>query len=360
MHKIRLGIIGCGGMGTRSHVKGLLALQDRMTVAATCDIEIERAKAVATAVGAQMAVSDFRELLEHVDAVLVALPHDLHFPIGLSCLEAGKHVLMEKPLCNTEEQCIRLIEEAERCKLTLMTAYPVPFWPIIRKMLEFVENKTYGEVFQLSVWTEQYTIRDPGHWILSAERLGGGQFFSHGCHYIDLMFRFLGRPVKGVHMGSNKGTPWMEKEGTSNVTIEFENGAMGYHFGTWGARGTRLGWSLHVHCTEGMLEYNRKDNKLFLHSNLRKERGDLVTRDRTRVLMEDDQGGKGTQYETAHFLDCIATGQRPITDGTTSLQGLRAIWRLYEADRANAIADLRSLGLDEDWKAEAASGRIIK
>ena len=48
---------------------------------------------------------------------------------------------------------------------------------------------------------------------------------------------------------------WMEKEGTSNVTMRFESGALGYHFGTWGARGTRLSYSFHAHCTEGMLEF---------------------------------------------------------------------------------------------------------
>ncbi|WP_376774479.1 hypothetical protein [Paenibacillus eucommiae] len=54
------------------------------------------------------------------------------------------------------------------------------------------------------------------------------------------MLRFLRNPVKGVHRRTNQGTLLMEKEGTSNVTIEFENGVLGYHFGTWGARGTRL------------------------------------------------------------------------------------------------------------------------
>ena len=48
-----------------------------------------------------------------------------------------------------------------------------------------------------------------------------------------LLLWFLGRPVKGIHLGTNYGTPWMEMEGTSNVAIEFEGGPIGYHFGTW-------------------------------------------------------------------------------------------------------------------------------
>ncbi|MDE2800756.1 MAG: hypothetical protein OXI94_18980, partial [Gemmatimonadota bacterium] len=57
--------------------------------------------------------------------------------------------------------------------------------------------------------------------------------------------------------------------------------------------------------------------------------------------------GKHTENEMAHFLDCIETGQTPLTDGKSSLQGLRVIWRLYEAEQAGHIADLTGLGLDE-------------
>ena len=68
-----------------------------------------------------------------------------------------------------------------------------------------------------------------GHWIRSVQQLSGEQFFSHGCHYIDLLRWFLGRPVKGIHVGTRLGTPWVEKEGTSDAVIVFESGARGDH-----------------------------------------------------------------------------------------------------------------------------------
>jgi predicted dehydrogenase len=348
MKRIRIGLIGCGGMGGGGHASGLLALGDSVKVTAVCDIDPERAQKAAERLGADVAVTDYTQLWEHVDAVLVALPHDLHAEIGLACLEAGKHVLMEKPLCNTEEECLQLIEKAESKGLVLMTAYPVRFWPIVQEMKRLVDAKTYGDAFHMSIWTEQFTQFPPGHWTASAEQLGGGQLFSHGCHYIDLMLWFLGRPVKGFHMGTNFGTPWMEREGTSDLAIEFENGAVGYHFGTWGARGTRLGYSIHIHCTAGMLEFNRAEGKLYLHSNIAEEKANLDTSSKTRLLMEDNQPGKKTQYETEHFIECIRTGKRPLTDGPGSLQGLRVIWRLYEAERSGTVADLRGLGLEEE------------
>lgn len=350
MGKISMGIIGCGGMAG-SHQNGYMELGDIMQVTATCDINLESARKAAENVGAKLVTADYREMVDSVDAVLVSLPHDLHFEVGMFFLKAGKHVLMEKPMCNTEKECIELIETAEREQRVLMTAYPVRYWPIVTKMKELVDNKTYGDVFQMSIWTEQFTRFPEGHWSRSAARLGGGQFFSHGCHYIDLLLWFLGKPLTGFHMGTNLGTPWMEKEGTSNAVVKFENGVLGYHFGTWGARGTRLGYSIHIHCTEGMLEYNVFEGKLYLHSNINEEKANMDTSCKVQVLMEAKDESKKTQFETRHFIECIKNGTNPLTDGPSSLQGLRVIWRMYEAERSNTIADLGGLGLKEDWRA---------
>lgn len=345
--KIRLGVIGCGGMAG-SHLRGLLELSDLMEVSATCDIVLERATKAAESTGAGISVTDYKEMVDAVDAVLISLPHDLHYLCGKFFIEAGKHVLMEKPLCNTEEECEDLIQLAEKHNVTLMTAYPVRYWPAIVKIKEWLDEKTFGEVFQLSIWTEQYTKYPEGHWALSADRLGGGQFFSHGCHYVDLMLWLLGEPVRGCHMGTNLGTPWMEKEGTSNVVIEFASGAMGYHMGTWGARGTRLGWSLHIHCTYGMIEYKLTDGKVYLHHSIKEEKANLDTDSKLTVLYEESASGKLTQHETRHFLECIRDGKKPLTDGPSSLQGLRVIWKLYEAEKNHTMADLTGLGLPKE------------
>lgn len=347
MGKIRLGVVGCGNIAG-SHLEGLKELGDLMETTVVCDIIGERARQAAAKLAVPTFVEDYRQMVDEVDAVLISLPHDLHFPVGMFFLQAGKHVLMEKPLCNTEEECVQLIQTAELHGRVLMTAYPVRYWPAIVRIKEWIDNKTYGDPFQLSIWTEQYTKYPEGHWGLSAKRLGGGQFFSHGCHYMDLMLWLLGDPVRGCHLGTRLGTPWLEQEGTSNVVIEFASGAMGYHMGTWGARGTRLGWSLHIHCTHGMIEYRRADGKVYLHHNIKEEKANLDTESKLTVLYEDSASGKLTQHEMRHFLDCILNGKRPLTDGRSSLQGLRVIWRLYEAEKNHTMADLTGLGLPAD------------
>ncbi len=341
---INLGLIGCGGMG-HTHTARFGAVGDRMRVTATVDTDLARAEDVRQQLGATVATADYREILPLVDALLIATPHHLHHPIGMDCLAAGKHVLMEKPLANSEAECIDLITAAERMGTVLMVAYNQRYHPLIIQMGALLKAKTYGEAFHVSMWTEQFTRwPDADAWAHKAATLGGGQLFSHGCHYIDLMLDWLGEPIEGSHIGTNFGTPWMEREGTSDVAIKFANGAVAYHGATWGARGTRLGYSFHALCTEGTLELNQHDGTLYLHQDNDRHGGGSRE---PQVLAHLEGKGKHTDREMIHFLDCIERQQRPLTDGWRSLQSLRVIWRLYEAERRGVVADLRGLSFDQ-------------
>ena len=334
MSRVRLALVGCGGM-SRAHLRRFHVLSDRLELAAAVDVDAGKAAAVAELMPGVRTAADYREVLDDVDAVLLVLPHHEHHPVGLACLQAGKHVLLEKPMAITEAGCLELIDAGRAAGRVLMIAYCMRFHPLVSGMKQLIDDGAAGDIFQVSIWTEQLTRYHEGHWARKAATLGGGQFFSHGCHYVDILLWYLGRPLRGVHAGTNRGTPWMEREGTSNAVFEFEGGRLGYHFGTWGARGTRLGYAFHAHGTEGMIEADIRGGELRL---LRDGQTEVVGRHET---------GKHTENEMAHFLDCIETGREPLTGGPASLQGLRAIWRMYEAEAAGGMADLRGLGLDQ-------------
>ena len=329
---MNVALVGCGNMAG-GYVAAFCEPGARGRLAAAVDVDEAKARAVAGKFDGARAACDYRQVLQDVDAVMLVLPHHLHYEIGMECLAAGKHVLMEKPLANTEEECLELIDTAAKAGRVLMTAYCMRYHPLVARLKEVLDAKTYGEAFQVSIWTEQHTEYPEGHWASCSDTLGGGQLFSHGCHYIDLLLWFLGRPVEGTHLGTNYGTPWMEKEGTSNVALKFESGALGYHFGTWGAKGTRLGYAIHAHCTEGMIEADLS------HGRLLARRGDDE-----KVLLEAPVG-KHVRNEVAHFLECSESGERPLTDGEAGLASLRVIWRLYDAEQHGVVADLRGLGL---------------
>lgn len=339
---IRLALVGCGGI-SKSHASRFQENSDLMKVVATVDVVEQNAREAAEVIGAEKYATDFREILPEVDAVLLALPHHLHHSIGMECLQAGKHVLMEKPLANTEQECIELIEESEKQGVILMTAYCMRYHPLVIRMKELIDEKKYGETFHVSIWTEQFTKYPEGHWINNSETLGGGQLFSHGCHYIDILLHFLGNPVEGSHIGTTFGTPWMEGEGTSDVSMKFDNGASAYHGGTWGARGSRLHYGFHAHGTEGFMEADFRKGQLIEIQGVDE-----------KVIYETETG-KHVENEMRHFLECIKENKQPITDGPSSLQGLRVIWRMYEAEKERRIADLTGLGLNQPWRAVSAT-----
>jgi predicted dehydrogenase len=351
-------MIGCGTM-SGAYLREMEKLGDRLCFGALVDVEPDRARRAArtssVARDAIIAV-DHRDVLEHVDAAVLAVPHHLHRDIALDLIDAGKHVLIEKPLANTEPQCLEIIDAVDRSGVTAMHGYVMRYDPLVREFGRLLQEETYGECFQLSIWTEQYTDTSRGEWLGEVARVGGGQLFSHGCHYIDLILHWMGEPESGTHVGTNLGTPWMEMECTSNVAMDFKSGANAYHFGTWGARGTKLRYSFHAHCTGGMLELDYANGEIVLwldpsHGDLggmsREEMEDSQNAPRSRVIHQTGESRKHTAAEMEHFLDCIESGRETETDLRSGLQSLRAIWRLYDAEQRGIVADLTGLGLDQ-------------
>lgn len=349
MKKVKLALVGCGFISD-VHEKAFHELRDKIEVVACCDIVLERAQKMAEMLKCPVAVEDYRELLELADAFLLALPHDLHYEIGMDCLKHKKHVLMEKPLALNEEECIGLICAARENHAKLMVAYIMRYHPMITKLKEIIDGRAYGELFQMSIWTEQYTYYED-EWTTSAARLGGGQFFSHGCHYVDLLLWYLGKPIKGAHMGTNLCTPWMEMEGTSNAIFEFEGGKLAYHFGTWGAKGTRHSYAIHTFFEDGMVECCLNEGKMYLHKSSNPAKY-FEKSDQEILIFECEPTSHLPKYEIEHFADCIRNNTEPLTSGAATLQGHRVIWKMYEAEKRDVVADLRGLGIADGLDAD--------
>ena len=346
MDTIRLGLIGCGQM-MEAHAAAVNKV-DGIEITVVCDILRERAESVAAALGnSPKILTDYKEMAEDVDAVLIALPHDLHYECGVFFARHKKHVMMEKPLCNTEEECLRLIEICEEEGVILMCAYPVPFWRSMVELKRLVDTGAFGRIIQMSIWTEQLTRPESEYHWQNTARLGGGQFFSHGCHYVDLLLRFLGEPIEGSHFGTRVGTEWLRREGTSVAIFQFKNGAVGYHGATWGARGTKLGYNFQIQTEKGLLEYDRGANVIRLYGGAGLHvPGTAENNSYTRILWDGNgPANKETHYEISHFVDCIRNHKEPITGGRAALQSLRIIWKMYDAEKNGTTADLRGLGL---------------
>ena len=137
------------------------------------------------------------------------------------------------------------------------------------------------------------------------------------------------------------------REGTSEAIFQFESGAVGYHGATRGARGTRLGYDFQVHTEKGLLDYDHIDGVIKLYdASVEHVPGLAEQRVSKEIWRRDGNLSKETQHEIKHFADCIINGKKPLTDAKSALEGLRIIWKMYEAEKSGTIADLRGLGLN--------------
>ena len=119
---IKLGIIGCGNM-SGSFLDRFHDVDHEIKVVAAVDVDINKTKKVSEKFQGIISTTKYFEIFDYIDAALVVLPHHLHYKVALDCINAGKHVLLEKPMAITELQCIELIKASESQQKVLMIGY---------------------------------------------------------------------------------------------------------------------------------------------------------------------------------------------------------------------------------------------
>lgn len=320
MGKIRTAVVGLSMGLAHAHA---YKRADRSELSWVVDLDEEKAKKVAGELGCNY-TKDWTSIIDDVDAISFATPHHLHAPYALQAIEAGKHVLIEKPLANSEEDCLKLIKAADEKNVRLMIAYVIRYVPTIRRLKEAIDSGKYGTPINAQGWVQAYLAPTPGSWISRIETLGGGVLFSHGCHYIDILLYLFGDPERVAHFGTRIGTEWMEGEGTSHALIQFKNGVIANLSSSWGMKVTRPPAKYQIHTTTGLIQVENMDKV------------EYITREGAEVIYERPADfknfpGGNVIYEIEHFLECIANGARPETDGVEALRSHRTIWAMYES-----------------------------
>jgi predicted dehydrogenase len=318
---IRTAVVGLNMGSAHAHAYRMSSQSELRWVV---DLDEERAASMAEQLGCGY-TTDWRRVLEDdVDAVSLATPHHLHAPMALEAIAAGKHILMEKPLANSEADCLKLIEAAERQGVVLMLAYIVRYRPAVQLLRALIESEQYGKPFSANCWVEGYLPpQPPESWFSRQETLGGGVLYSHGCHYIDLLLSLFGTPVQAKGLGTRSGTEWLEGEGTHHSILKFEGGAVAHLGASWGMKFRDTPALLHLHTPEACLVLS--GNKL-----------EVITQEGRKTLYEPEgpvDGNARALGEVEHFLACIRTGRRPLTDGAEALKSHRLIWDLYAEQR---------------------------
>ncbi|MBB3127509.1 putative dehydrogenase [Paenibacillus rhizosphaerae] len=186
---LRIGIIGCGGIANGKHMPSLKK-QPQAEMVAFCDIVQERAEKAAAEFGAEGAkvYTDFRELLKDasIDVIHVCTPNDSHSVISVAALEAGKHVMCEKPMAKTAAEAKEMVDAAKRTGKKLTIGYQNRFRNDSQYLKELCENGELGDIYYGKALAIRRRAVPTWGVFLDEEKQGGGPLIDIGTHALDL------------------------------------------------------------------------------------------------------------------------------------------------------------------------------
>jgi predicted dehydrogenase len=194
--KLRIGIIGAGGIAQGCHMKGYATMPDLCEMVAVCDVFEETAKKAAEKFGVSKVYTDYKEMIAsgEIDAVSVATPNKFHKDPTIDCLNAGIHVLCEKPLAMNADEAKEMCAAARASGKILQVALQSRFSGPGRFMKAYIEEGNMGDIY----FARAQALRRRGvpHWgvFIDKEKQGGGPLIDIGVHILDFTLFLMGYP----------------------------------------------------------------------------------------------------------------------------------------------------------------------
>lgn len=227
---LTIAVIGAGAIST-AHIEGYLRFQDRCRIVAICDIYSEKAEARVKQFGLRAkVVQDYRELLhEGIDLVSICTPPYEHAQIAIDFLQAGSHVLIEKPMASSLKECDEINEVAERSGRLVSVIAQNRFTNPMMKLKAVLDSGLTGKIGHAQVdshWWRGHCYYDLW-WRGTWEKEGGGPTLNHAVHHIDALLWMQGRPDVVQAFMSNVAHDNAEIEDLSIAILRYPSGALG-------------------------------------------------------------------------------------------------------------------------------------
>ena len=232
---LKVGLVGTGRIANR-HLAPYLQYPDRVRLTAACDVVEPAVRAYAKRAGVDDIYLDLDDMLRQadIDAVDICTRHDLHAPQTIAAARAGKHVLVEKAMGNSVQECRDMIDAADQAGVTLMVAQHLRYSRYATAAKRFIDEGNLGEIEAVrhqSTSGGNMRNDNTGHWMRDAKYAGGGMLMVTVVHHLDLLRYFVGN-VKRVTAICRTLQSHRLNGAEDEVTaiLEFENGAIGNVF----------------------------------------------------------------------------------------------------------------------------------
>jgi len=223
---IRCSVLGYGpafNMG-KAHAN-LMVNTPGLELAAVCDLDPSRTTAAEEDFPGIRTYNSVKELCADpdVDLVSIVTPHNTHAPLALTCLRAGKHVVVEKPFCITSNEATRMIEQARRSRVMLTVFHNRRLDGDFLAIKEVVERGMIGEVFHIEAYSGGYNA--PRAWWRSDKKISGGAMYDWGAHFLDWILNLMPGRIESV-VGFFHKRVWhsVTNEDQCQAIMRFEGG----------------------------------------------------------------------------------------------------------------------------------------
>ena len=321
MKNVRLGLIGLGYIG-KIHMNNLLRLP-HVNLVAVADSSKKALKEAKNA-GVKKTFTNYEQLLHdsNIDAVIIALPTHLHLQCATKAAEAGKHMLLEKPIARNLEEAKGIVKVANKNSVKLMMGYHLRFNETFRELKTRMESGVLGDVeiaYATFIGSGPFFHRSEGHtplpvpnWWFNRDLTGGGALIDVGSHVINLLRWYFGEIT---HIKSHVGNRFnLDVEDSAICLAKFESGTKAVITAGWFLQGYQLRIEL----------FGTVDHAIAQH----------LPGNRLKAFTQLLTPGKSEFHrphfnEILYFVNCLMNDSSPSPSGEDGLKDLEAIYQAY-------------------------------
>ncbi|MBQ9097219.1 MAG: Gfo/Idh/MocA family oxidoreductase [Clostridia bacterium] len=358
MKKLKIGVIGAGGICTACHMPAF-AEMDNVEIVAICDIKVQKAQALADKYGIPNVFEDYNDVIsmDGIDAIDICTPNYLHSIIAVAALNKGLHVFCEKPDAVNVEEASKMKAASEASGKVLMVMRNNRFTPASEFLKKYIEDGKMGEIYAARCgWQRRRGIPGKGGWFTTKQQSGGGPLIDLGVHMIDLAIWLMGNPKPVAVSGSTYTKFANAKDASDSIhsifgetkedgTFDVEDLAMGFiKFDNGACMQIEFSWASNIEKENRFVELRGTNAGTTL--NFSDSNPKIFTTEFDRIVdIEPKLPTEGLQQHAAnihHFADVVLNGAKPDfipEQGVDMIKILTAIYKSAETGREVLLND---------------------
>ncbi|WP_080873204.1 Gfo/Idh/MocA family protein [Oceanobacillus timonensis] len=338
---VKIAVIGCGSIAKHRHLPEYAA-NKHVEIAAVCDIVQERAEEAAATYQAK-AYTDYKTLLkdENVDAVSICLPNYLHAPVSVDALNAGKHVLCEKPMATSTEEADQMIEAAKQSGKKLMIGHNQRFVPSHQKARELIASGAIGKIYSFRTTfghggPEGWSADGKESWFFKKDEAFIGAMGDLGIHKADLIRYVLQDEM--VEVGAFVETSAKadtDVDDNASLILKSANGIIGTLAASWAYTANEDNSTV-IYGEKAILRL--EDDPTY--SLVAQYASGETVKYELGGIQSNDEGGQTTTHVIDHFIESIQNNTTPLIDGEEGKKSLVIILGALESVETKRIYSL--------------------